>query len=43
MELDFFNVTGILATSFAETINECYQFQQQAILDEFGNNIFVDK
>jgi len=28
MELDFFNVTGIIATSFAETLNECYQFQQ---------------
>jgi hypothetical protein len=43
IQLDFFNITGIIATSFAETLIECYQFEEDAILDTFGNNIFVDE
>lgn len=38
-----FNITGIVSTSMADTINECYKFEQQAVLDYYSNNIFVDE
>ena len=37
-----FNITGIISYSMANTVNECYKFEQQAILEYLLNNIFVD-
>ena len=31
-----------MSTSMTNTINECYKFEQQAILQYLSNNIFVD-
>lgn len=37
-----FNVTGIISYSMASTLSNCYKFEQEAILDYYSNNIFVD-